>query len=159
MEKNTYVVLFPFGTGDRSYALFDSREDAEKKLDNETNITGLILPLQKVTFGIIIGESAEEVEKKITDIYYDEDDERNSYERILTDMMDESQDMEQFQLEEVWAEINKNGKLIWLASGDDDKPEAENNGEVVRAWSDDDNMYKSEEDANNMCAPSQYLTI
>jgi hypothetical protein len=160
MQNKTYVVLYPFGTGARSYKLFDNFGDAAAFLDNEADHTNIILPDdRKITIGKI-SKSIEEIEQYIADYPDSFDFDVDSEDAILSLLEEEGEDSHEdvsfWRGREVWAE-RSGDCYTYLAEAEDDKPEAEEGGEVVLAWSDGDEIYETQEELASANAPSYYL--
>ena len=97
MKTNTYAVLYPFGTGSRSYKLFADSEEAKKFLDAESNHTGIVLPDGTLTIGIIAGMTTAEVEDAIISNHVDAGADA---EDVLTSLFAESENVEHWRLTE-----------------------------------------------------------
>lgn len=133
-ETKTYVVLYPFGTGSRSYKLFSTRDEACAFLDSESNHTRIILPDGTVTIGVVDGD-IEHVEELIWSMTHEDDDgdiQSHDAEEALEELMGENQeDVKHWRVEE-----------------------AEDG-----TWTDDSDTYATREEAEEANTPSQYLII
>ena len=62
-----------------------------------------------------------------------------------------------FTISGVWAEIDEEGKRTYLADKYDKKPHPENDGQVILAYMDEDEIHLTEEEAIKVNEPSQYM--
>ena len=156
-NTTTFAVIYPMGTSN-SYKLFSTLSEACQFLDKESEHTNFMLPDKNLTILEVNGSIAQ-----IEDSIYDDvNDEyvRDGEEWLLNHAI-RQETVKHWRLTEVWAEKDGEGVLSFLENRYNDvQPEAENDGEVIEAWSDEAELWEDSEydEAVKSNNPSGFLT-